>query len=365
VTSPKRLLSLDTLRGFDMFWIIGGDMLFRTLGEITNYRWAKWWSIQMEHAEWDGFHAYDLVFPLFMFIAGVAVSITLTNKLLYGVSKTSLYKKSIKRAIILIILGFLYNGLLNLEFLSFRFASVLGQIGLAYLITVIIYMNTKRFRIRILWFFGILLVYAFIQLLVPVPGCGTGMLSPECSINSFIDRLLLPGALYGKIYDPEGILCIVSASGITLLGAVAGDILQSDEFTNYRKVLILSVTGLVFIIAASGIHIFYPVIKSLWTSTFNLLTGGFSLLLLAIFYLIVDVWKLQGWSFFFRVIGLNSITIYMATVMVNFSATSDFLFGGLAGFCGKYEPIVLIIGLICIEWLFLLFLYKKKIFLKV
>ncbi len=365
MADSKRLLSLDTLRGFDMFWIIGGDILFRTLGETTHWGWAEWWAIQMEHVEWEGFHAYDLVFPLFMFIAGVSLTLSIKSKLAGGASKISLYKKSIKRAIILILLGFVYNGFLNFQFTSFRFASVLGQIGLAYLIAVIIILNTRKFYIRIIWLIGILSTYAFLQLVIPVPGCGAGILTPECSINSYIDRLFLPGVLYGKVFDPEGILCIISASAISLLGALAGEILQEKKYTNYRKISILSLSGILLVITAALLNNSYPVIKAAWTTTFNMLTGGISLLLLSLFYLIVDVWGFQKWTFFFRIIGLNSITIYMASVMINFSATSEFLFGGFAGLFGDYESIVLILGLIFIEWLFLYFLYKKRIFLKV
>lgn len=365
MVNSKRLLTLDTLRGFDMFWIIGGDLLLRSLGEKTNFRWAKWLALQMEHVKWEGFHAYDLVFPLFMFIAGVSLSFSTKSKLLAGASKKSLYKKVIKRAIILVVLGFIYNGFLNFEFTSFRFASVLGQIGLAYLIAAIILLNTRKFYSRILWLIGISGTYAVLQLAVPVPECGAGILTPECSINGFIDRLFLPGVLYGKVFDPEGILCIISASVITLLGALAGEILQEKKYTSYRKVRILGITGILLLVTATILHVFYPVIKSIWTSTFNMLAGGISLLLLSLFYLLIEVWGYQKWTFFFRIIGLNSITIYMATVMINFSATSEFLFGGLAGLFGVYKSIVLIIGLITIEWLFLYFLYRQKIFLKV
>ncbi|MGD2035691.1 MAG: DUF5009 domain-containing protein, partial [Bacteroidales bacterium] len=283
----------------------------------------------------------------------------------HGVSKASLYQKSIRRALILIVLGFIYNGFLRFEFGSFRYASVLGQIGLAYLITVVIVLNTRNFAGRMIWLFGILAGYSVIQLVIPVPGCGAGVLTPQCSINSYIDRLLLPGELYGKVFDPEGILCIFSASGITLLGTLAGEILQTDKFTQYRKTIVLAASGIVLILAALILKNYYPVIKSLWTTTFNLLAGGISLVLLAVFYLIIDVWGFRKWTFFFRVIGLNSITIYMATVILDFRGVSDFVFPGFAGLFGSYEPVILIIGLIAIEWLFLYFLFRKKIFLRV
>ncbi|MBN2347548.1 MAG: DUF5009 domain-containing protein [Bacteroidales bacterium] len=363
--TQHRLLSLDTLRGFDMFWIIGGDILFRTLGKLSDQPVLTWWGTQMEHVEWKGFHAYDLVFPLFMFIAGVTIPYALLQKLEKGVSKTSLYPKIFKRAVILIIFGFIYNGFLQLDVSTFRYASVLGQIGIAYLLASLIMLNTKSMLSRIFWFAGILGIYALIQLIVPVPGFGPGVFTPEGIINGYIDRIFLPGSLYGGTFDPEGLLCIVSATGITLLGALCGLILLSKQYRQYSKVLILVIGGIVLIILGSVLNTWYPVIKSAWTTTFNLLAGGISMVLLGVFYLVIDVWKFQGWTLFFRVIGLNSITIYMATCFVPFWEISQFFLGGLARLSGTFEPVIIILGVITVEWLFLYFLYKKRIFLKV
>jgi predicted acyltransferase len=363
--AKQRLLSLDTLRGFDMFWIIGGDILFQALGKVTNWQWANVWAEQMDHVKWAGFHAYDLVFPLFMFISGVAIPYAIFGKLAQGANKRSLYKKIIIRAISLVLLGLVYNGLLYFDFSTLRFASVLGQIGLAYLIASVIVLQTKSFRARMIWLAGILTGYGVIQLLVPVPGCGTGILTPECSINTYIDTLFLPGQMYGKIFDPEGILCILSASGITLLGSLAGEVLRTGRFTEYKKFGILVISGITLIIATLLIQNHYPVIKAAWTSTFNMLTGGISLLLLSVFYLVADVWKIQKWTIAFRVIGMNSITIYMAKRGIDFQAPSNFLFHGFAGLFGHFAPIVSILGMLFLEWLLLYFLYKRSIFLKI
>ena len=147
-TSPvkTRLLSLDALRGFDMFWIIGGDALFRSLAEVTNWGWAKGWAAQLEHAEWAGFHFYDLIFPLFMFISGVAIPFSLLAKAETAADKRPIYLKLVRRALLLVVLGFVYNHLTDLQFATQRYASVLGQIGLAYLFAALIMLN-----IRSLW----------------------------------------------------------------------------------------------------------------------------------------------------------------------------------------------------------------------
>ena len=363
--TKQRLLSLDTLRGFDMFWIIGGDLLFRKLGEVTNWPWAVAWANQMDHVPWAGFHAYDLVFPLFMFISGVAIPFAISKKMEQGVSKYVLYKKVFFRAIILILLGLVYNGLLDFDFKTLRYASVLGQIGLAYLIASILAINTMSFKARLAWFIGILAGYLAIQLFVPVPGFGAGHLTPSGSINSYIDSLFLPGRMYGKTFDPEGLLCILSASAITILGVLAGQVLQLNRVSGYKKVGILAAFGGILVSSALLVENYYPFIKAAWTSSFNLLAGGLSLLILSLFYLIIDVLNFHRWTFFFRVIGLNSITIYMVTRIVDFRPFSEFFFHGTAGLFSGYGPIVILLGILLLEWLLLYFLYKRSIFLKI
>mgnify|MGYP006311503373 FL=1 len=189
------------------------------------------WANQLYHVEWAGFHAYDLIFPLFMFIAGAAIPFALTGKLEKGVPKAELHRKVVKRAVILVIFGIIYNGFFNLNFSDMRFASVLGQIGLAYLIAGMIVLHTKNFRERLLWLIGILLGIAAVQNLIPVPGYGAGVLTPEGSINSYVDQHILPGTLYGGTFDPEGTLSIISAAGITLMRPLAGAYLRDKQLT--------------------------------------------------------------------------------------------------------------------------------------
>ncbi len=365
-TKPaERLLCLDTLRGFDMFWIIGGDAFFRALAEITGWGWARQWAFQLDHAQWAGFHFYDLIFPLFMFISGVAIPYSLLAKAESGEPMARIYVKLVRRALLLVVLGFVYNGLLRLDFAHQRYASVLGQIGLAYLFAALIMLNVKSLRGRLVFLAGILGGYAAVQFLVPVPGVGAGVLTPAGTINGYVDRMLLPGRLYDTIFDPEGILCIISATSVTLMGGIAGMILKDTRLRALRKTLVLAGSGAVLVTAGWLLKGVYPIIKKAWTSSFDIYAGGWSLLLLALFYLVVDVAGLKGWTMFFRVIGLNSITIYLGVKLIDFPHTSEFLFGGLAGRLGAYGPLVLIAGAIAVEWVSLYFLYKKKVFLRV
>jgi len=348
-----------------MFWIIGGDALFRSLGEVTGWGWARWWAAQLEHAEWAGFHFYDLVFPLFMFISGVAIPFSLLAKAEGAADRRPIYLKLFRRALLLVFLGLVYNHLTDLQFATQRYASVLGQIGLAYLFAGLIMLKVKSLKGRLAALAGILLGVAAIQGLVPVPGIGAGVLTPEGTINGYIDRLLLPGRFYDGIFDPEGILCVLSAVSVTLMGGLAGLVLRSGRLAAYRKTLILAASGAALTTAGFVLGAWYPIIKKAWTSTFDITAAGLSFILLAVFYLVVDVWKVRKWSFAFRVIGMNSITIYMGTQLVDFDYTGKFLFGGLARLAGDARVLILEAGVIGLEWLVLYFLYKKNVFLRV
>jgi len=363
----ERLQSLDVLRGFDMLWIIGGGSLIVALAESTKWGWLQVIADQMEHVPWAGFHFEDLIFPLFMFISGVAIPYAITTKVEQGIKRKLLFHKILKRGIILFLLGILYNGALKNGFSNIRVASVLGQIGLAYLFAATIVLYTKSFQTRIAWLIGILSGIAFLQLVVPVPGYGSGLLTPDGGMNAWLDRMFLPGRLYGKTFDPEGLLCIVSAITVTLMGALAGSILRDGDPASGQKAAKLAITGASLTAIALILSPFYPIIKAAWTVPFNLLTAGISFLLLSLFYFTIDV---KNWTkgivsykiLFFKVIGMNSITIYLAVDIMNFSQVSKFFTGSLSAFLGQW---VIILGGIAVEWLFLFYLYQKKIFLRV
>ncbi len=358
----QRLYSLDVLRGFDMFWITGGGYLVVLLSRMTG---ATWLEAQMEHAQWAGFHFEDLIFPMFMFISGVAITFSVKSKLQKNVSKKKLLGKVFKRLVLLFVLGLLYNGAFQNGFANARIASVLAQIGVGYFFASLIVIYFESFRSRIIWVVGILVGYGVLQLLVPVPGFGAGVLDKTGSINSYIDQLFLPGRLYETTYDPEGILCSLSATGITLLGTIAGNILRRKKTTDWQKIGYLVATGVGLIILALLFSSFYPIIKRVWTSTFNMLAGGISFILLALFFLIIDHWKFQKWAFYFRVIGMNSIFVYLFRRIINIYDLSGFFVGWIAKPLGKSGELVIAIGALAVVWLVLYFMYRKKVFLRV
>ncbi|QGY46273.1 DUF5009 domain-containing protein [Maribellus comscasis] len=363
-TEPqKRLHSLDALRGFDMFWITGGGVLAIAVSQMTG---AAWLEEQMEHVPWEGFHFYDLIFPLFMFISGVAIPFAVKSKLEKNVPKKKLFRKVFKRLVILILLGILYNGTFRDGFEGGRIASVLGQIGIAYFFASLIVIYFESFKSRLIWLGGILAGIGIIQLLIPVPGFGAGVLSPEGCINGFIDRHLLPGKLYRETFDPEGLLCSFSATAVTLMGTIAGNILRKKSTTDWQKIGYMTGAGVSGIILALILSTFYPIIKSCWTSTFNLLTGGIGFLLLTLFYLVIDHWGFKSWAFYFRIIGMNSIFIYLFTRIVDFRRITEFFIGWLTKPMGEEAGgLFSLLGGLALLWLLLYYMYKKKIFLRV
>jgi predicted acyltransferase len=373
-----RILSLDTLRGFDMFWIIGGGALIEALAKLFPAEWLQLLSAQMEHATWAGFHFEDLIFPLFMFISGVTIPIAVLSKLEKGSSKKEVILKIAKRMLILIALGIIFNGTLRNGFSNARYASVLGQIGISYFIASLIVIYARSLKNQLFWLLGLLIGYSIVQLLIPVPGIGSGILTPTGCMNSYIDRILLPGRLaYGAdaemvtgngVFDALGILCIISATGVTLMGYFAGIILLQKDSAPQKKLRLLVAIGIGLIVLSLCISPFYPIIKKCWTTTYNIISGGISFLLVALFYFVIDVLGYKKWTLFFRVIGTNSIFIYLIVVgnLLNISSTTNSFFGWIINpIGGNAGQLVLVIGNITLAWLLLYFMYRKSIFIKV
>lgn len=367
-STVMRLYSLDALRGFDMFWIIGGEGIFTGLATLTGLPVLKWWAEQCDHIPWHGFHFYDMIFPLFLFIAGISFPFSLAKRTAMNESRKSIYKHVISRGLILILLGIVYNNGVNFDFAQLRYGSVLGRIGLAWMFASLIFMNTKL-NFRIIWFFVILIGYWVLLLLFPAHDLGSSdIFSREGNLTSYIDRLIMPGKLYLGNHDPEGLLSTVPAIGTALLGMFTGEFLLS-KFLNdkpLKKVLCLFLAAVTLMVIGKIWDIVFPINKNLWTSSFVCFVGGLSLLLFSIFYLVIDVWKYKKWAFFFVVIGMNPITIYLTERIINFRSATNFLFGGFASLMPEtWTPLINGIGVTTIAWVFLYVLYKKKIFLKI
>lgn len=363
----KRLLSVDALRGFDMFFIAGGASFLYLIENKTGYQWVDMIAKQVHHPAWDGFTFFDFIFPLFLFISGVSLSFSLSGNIKKKVSRTNLYQKAFRRMIILIVLGIIYkNAPVPLfEPSDIRYGSVLGRIGIATFITSLLFLNFSKMQ-RLFWVFGILLAYYGALYLIPVPGFGAGDLSFEGNLVGWIDRTVMPGILRQGTYDELAILTQLPALCLTVLGSLAGDILRESSVDDNKKFIRLILIGSISMIIGLVWSLHFPINKHLWTSSFILFTGGMSFLILAIFFWLIDIRGYRKWAFFFKVIGLNSLTIYFAYSFINFTYTSNKLFGGLLSpIDEKWHPALISVGALGLVWVFLFILYRNKIFVKI
>lgn len=361
-TKSERLMSLDVLRGFDMFWIIGGADIFRGLAKLTDRPTAGKLLEQLEHVRWEGLHFYDVIWPLFMFIMGAAMPFSLAKRRSQGATERSMILHAVKRALILFVLGMIAQGnLLAFDLSKFHPCySVLHGIAAGYLIAMIVILKVKPAR-HLAVTAGFLLLYWAILMLVPVPGVGAGVLTPQGNVATYVDQLILGRLHYG---ENTWFLSYLGFASSVLLGVLAGQVLMSRRPAKER-VLILASAGVVCLALGLVWSLSLPTIKLLWTSSYVLLAGGLSFVLLAIFYLLVDVLRYRRWAFGFMVIGMNSIVAYMAMMLFDFRQIGNIFVGSLLPRLGRWDLLVESAAAFGSEWLILYWLHRKKTFVKV
>ena len=375
--SKPRLMSLDALRGFDMFWILGGEGLFAALLVLTGWSGWQWFDGQMHHSQWHGFTFYDVIFPLFIFLSGVALGLSpkRLDKLPFS-QRTPIYRHAFKRLGLLILLGVLYNHGWGtgtpVDPEQVRYASVLARIGFAWFIGAMLVWHTSL-RTQIISAFAILIGYGLLQLFMPFPNGQAGQFTQSGSINAYIDTLFLPGISYqNRALDPEGILSTLPAVVNGLIGVFVGQYLVKQQQAlnklsgEWVKVITLLLVGALLIGLGWLVDMIIPVNKDLWTSSFVLVTSGWSMVFLAIFYGIVDVLKWQKWSLVFVVIGTNAIIIYLASSLMNWQYFAQSLFGGVVNAApASWQQLLSVMSLLAVQWLALLWLYQRKIFIRI
>jgi predicted acyltransferase len=372
-SSGGRLFSIDALRGFVMLWIIGGDELLKAIADAANWPVKDQVHEQFEHVDWAGFHFYDLIFPLFLFLVGVVLPFSLDK--LRDRPPVQSFWRIVRRTVLLFALGLLHNGFLQLEFYTppwdfnwgaFRIAGVLQRIAICYGIAALLVLLTS-WRVWVGIIVVLLAGYWALLAFVPAPGGVAGDYSKEGNLAAWVDRHYLPGKIHPEYYGPgdnEGLLSTIPSVATALLGALAGHWLRSAQ-SGGRKVLGLAAAGAVCLGAGWLWGLWFPIVKNIWTSSFVLFAGGWSLLLLALFYGIIDVVRLRAWAYFFVVIGANAITIYVLVGIVDFEKIAQFFVGGIRAHAGAWGKVVYRAAIVIVEWLFLLYLYRKRLFLRV
>ncbi len=355
--SGGRLVSLDVLRGFTMFWILGADTVVHALAYWIDLAPLRFAARQVEHAEWAGLRFYDLIFPLFLFITGVSLVFSLEKALARG-SRRAAVRQVAVRVVVLFLLGVLYNGGLAREWPEVRFVGVLQRIALAYGAAALLVIFCSA-RVRTAVAVVLLIGYWAVLALVPIrdvaldrgalaarlgtaePAAdvvrelydGTtatvrGRYEPGLNVANHVDYRWLPGGKYDEYWDPEGLLGTLPAVATCLLGVMAGSWLRRRDRSEAEKLGRLAFAGLGCLVLGWLWHLEFPVVKKLWTSSFVLVAGGWSLLLLAGSGWIVDRRGWRAWTAPFVWIGMNPITLYLATALVGFGAIAEKLVGG-------------------------------------
>ena len=270
----------------------------------------------LRHAEWNGWTPTDVVFPSFMWIVGVALTLSLSRRIAAGGSRAQLLAQAFRRALILYALGLLVYAFPNFNLSTQRLLGVLQRIAICYLIAVAIYLYTGV-RGQIVWIFSLLAGYWLLMALVPVPGYGAGRLDVEGNLAHYIDRIVLGAHNYAstKTWDPEGLVSTLPAIATVLFGIMAGHILRLEHTLAKRTVWLVAVGG-VLIVAGLICNTWLPINKKLWTSSFALFMAGLDFVIFAIMVWWVDV---RGHARFVKplvIMGMNAITVYLVSELL-------------------------------------------------
>jgi predicted acyltransferase len=360
-----RLVSLDALRGFDMFWIIGADSLFKALDRVAGTGLLRVIANQLDHKDWEGFAFYDLIFPLFVFMVGMSLVFSLDRSVTKG-GKTGAVLRIARRAVLLYLIGIFYYGGLSGHLADIRLLGVLQRISLCYFFAGIMYVYLKPGAIFAV-FAAILGGYWALMALVPVPGVGVGTHSyaEGANLANYLDKMYLPWKKYDGDHDPEGMLSTLPAVASCLLGVFAAIWLKRKNLAEWKKAAGLAVSGVLLLLLGFCWGHSFPVIKKIWTSSYVLVAGGWSLLLMALFYLVVDIWKLRIWAAPFIWIGMNAITLYLLCNLADLDGIARRFVGGDVGRAlGEYSLLVSTATVLGINVLIAGFLYRRKIFLR-
>lgn len=301
--SRDRLISLDVFRGIT----IAGMVLVNNPGSWGHLYWP------LGHADWHGWTPTDLVFPFFLFIVGVAIPLALGPRLEAGADQSSLLLKILRRSAIIFALGLFLNGFPYFDLAEIRIPGVLQRIAVCYLVASIIFLKTKD-RTHLFMTIALLVVYWFLLTRFAAPGFPAGDLSKVGSIASYIDRTVFGTHVWAaaKVYDPEGLLSTIPAIATTLFGVITGKWLRASR-SAYEKVAGLFVVGALCIFIGWAWHPFFPINKSLWTSSYVFFTGGMALQFLALCYWLIDIKQYRRWARPFVIFGVNAIALFVGS----------------------------------------------------
>ncbi|MEO8351873.1 MAG: DUF5009 domain-containing protein [Chthoniobacteraceae bacterium] len=366
LTPTQRVMSIDALRGLDMFFIVGMEEVFQALSQM--FPMTPSLNDRLQHAPWAGFHFYDLIFPLFAFIVGTSLVFSLSKSVaIDGRNQASL--KIIKRSFLLFILGILTYGGIGGGIDHLRLLGVLQRLALCYCVAGLAFVWMKP-RALVVLTISLLVGYWAMLTFIPVPRFGAGSFAEGQNLTNWIDKMYLPFRRWDGDHDPEGLLSTLPAIASSLLGVFAGLLIKNPSVEPARKVRLLVLWGCAGVAAGLLWHLQFPIIKKIWSSSFVLLTAGISSLLLAGLYHVIDIKNHRAWCRPFVWIGMNAITIYLIAHFVDLDAIAKCIVGGeihsaLDHVHHGLGALVTALLALCFSFLICRFLFNRKIFLRV
>ncbi len=388
----RRLVSLDALRGFDMFWIVGGEELIHGLYKAWPQGPLGLFHEQLNHKDWAGFAFYDLIFPLFVFIVGVSTVFSV-RRMLEQNGKARTIKRILIRSLVLYVFGLLVYGGISKGVDEIRWLGVLQRIAICYMCTSLLFCFLRP-RALIAVCVSLLVVYWGLTSFVPIRDFNLktsnlqamgldprsaatrdaffsttamvhGKFDDGRNLPQHIDFMYLPGYKWDGAYDPEGILSTMAAIATCLLGVFAGLLLRNSSVPDQKKVIWLLAAGAAGVAAGFLWGLQFPVIKKIWTSSYVLVAGGYSCILLAAFYQMVEIWQWRKWCVPFVWVGMNPITVYLAFNLLEVGNLAKLVAGGpVKAGLGAWGEFVIGAVVVAMMFAFVRFLYQRKIFLR-
>jgi len=369
VDDKKRLMSIDALRGFDMFCITGGSALVAALCAAFGCG-DCWLAAQMKHVPWEGLAHHDTIFPLFLFLAGVSWPFSLAAQEERGRGAVAIHGKVIARMLALVLIEMTLGGLLKLR-PEFRLMGVLSFIGLSWGVAAVLFMHVRKLSCR-LGLVAALLVGYWVLLrfgIAPDAPAGADSFSKEWNLVSYLDRTIWPTLLYQKgVYEPESFFSLPGGVALALIGMCAGNWLRGGSTAPARKAGVIALASVAFFALDLVFTCLLgdPIVKALWTPAFVLAAATYSTAMLALFYWLIDVKGWRRWTLYFRVIGMNSIFIYLCMRLGFLGRLGNILSEGLARHAGApWAGVITALGTLAAGWAMLYCLYRHKVFVRV
>jgi predicted acyltransferase len=362
LTQEGRLLSLDFFRGLTMFLLIGeATHLYSLLvdpswkGTIINAI-----GLQLDHHPWNGLRFWDLIQPFFMFIVGVAMPFSFGKRWARGERWSKTFRHALQRSFLLLLFGWaLYC--IGPGKLTFELWNVLAQLSFTFLVAFLMMRRAAASQLSVT--LALLIITELAYRLFAVPGYNQPFIADH-NFGSYVDMLLM-----GKLSQGHWVAFnAVPTTAHTMWGVLAGQLLMSKRSPG-RKIGILAVVGLLGVIAGYALNPVTPIIKRICTSSFVIVSGGWCLLALCFSYWLIDVMKVQKWSKFFAIVGMNSLFIYLfiesgGAGWLNRIAKPFAV--GLFGWTGDWgAKVITSLAVWGLSWSMCYWLYKKKIFIRI